>query len=252
MCIYNIHYLCNFKNMTMYSAPVYIAIDLKSFYASIECVERSLDPLDTHLVVADKTRTEKTICLAVSPSLKEYGISGRARLFQVINKVSEINTQRKFNANHERLCGKSFSAKELASNSEMAVDFIIARPQMALYIEYSKRIYNVYLKYFAPENIHVYSIDEVFIDITSYLNMYHQTPIQIITTIIKDIYHTTGITATGGDGHCCKTYNGECRWGENRRTKRDIIQKITMESQANNGFLEYRKRCRINTSEIWH
>lgn len=191
----------------MTSPRTYIAIDLKSFYASIECVERSLDPLDTHLVVADKTRTEKTICLAVSPSLKEYGIGGRARLFQVTNKVCEINKRRKHEAPRRTFHGKSFSAKELAKDSGLAFDFIIAIPRMALYIEYSKRIYDIYLKYFAPENIHVYSIDEVFVDITTYLSLYNQTPKQLITTIIQDIYYTTGITATGGIGtnlYLCK------------------------------------------------
>ena len=145
----------------------YIAIDLKSFYASVECVERGLDALNTHLVVADKSRTDKTICLAVSPSLKAYGISGRARLFEVVQRVTEVNNQRRLKAPGGTFTGRSSLASELAANRQLALDYIVAPPRMAHYIAYSTRIYKIYMKYIAPEDIHVYSIDEVFIDATS-------------------------------------------------------------------------------------
>ncbi|NLF21070.1 MAG: DNA methylase, partial [Clostridiaceae bacterium] len=151
---------------------IYIAIDLKSFYASVECMERGLDPNTTNLVVADSSRTEKTICLAVSPSLKSHGIPGRARLFEVVQKVREANALRKRNAPRRVFTGESYDSTVLESSPELAISYIAARPQMALYMEYSTRIYNIYLKYVAPEDIHVYSIDEVFIDVTSYLNTY--------------------------------------------------------------------------------
>ena len=160
---------------------IYIAIDLKSFYASVECVARGLDPMDTNLVVADQSRTEKTICLAVSPSLKAYGISGRARLFEVVQRVKEINNQRTRFAPHRQLEGSSTSAKELAQHPEMALDYIAAPPQMAHYMKVSTQIYQIYLKYVAPEDIHVYSIDEVFIDATRYLSTYHQSPREFAT-----------------------------------------------------------------------
>ena len=178
----------------------YIAIDLKSFYASVECVERGLDPLDTCLVVADSTRTEKTICLAVSPALKAYGIGGRPRLFEIIQKLREVNS-------HRGRSGKSFSAKMLKTHTDYAVDYIVASPQMALYIDYSARIYDVYLKYIAPEDIHVYSIDEVFIDVTAYLNMYKMSAHELAMTIIREVLKETGITATAGIGtnlYLCK------------------------------------------------
>lgn len=147
----------------------YIAIDLKSFYASVECIDRGLDPMTTNLVVADKSRTEKTICLAVSPSLKAYGIPGRARLFEVVQKVREVNRQRQRNAPNGRLTGKSCFAPELKADNTLAVDYLVAPPRMAYYMEMSTRIYQVYLKYVAPEDMHVYSIDEVFIDATDYI-----------------------------------------------------------------------------------
>ena len=147
----------------------YIAIDLKSFFASVECVERDLDPLNTNLVVADAGRTEKTICLAVSPSLKAYGIPGRARLFEVVQKVKEANRRRRMSAPGGRFAGESHFADELKAHPELAIDYIVAPPQMARYIKHSTAIYNIYLKYVAPEDIHVYSIDEVFIDVTGYL-----------------------------------------------------------------------------------
>ncbi len=162
----------------MVESRTYIAIDLKSFYASVECMERNLDPLTTHLVVADESRTEKTICLAVSPSLKAYGIGGRARLFEVVQKVKEINAQ----------------------NPKLHLDYIVAPPRMALYIEYSTRIYDIYLKYVAPEDIHVYSIDEVFMDVTPYLGASGMTPREFAKKIVKDVLDTTGITATAGIG----------------------------------------------------
>jgi DNA polymerase V len=185
----------------------YIAIDLKSFYASVECMERGLDPLTTNLVVADESRTEKTICLAVTPSLKAYGIPGRARLFEIVQKVNEINKKRINNAPDKSFVGKSYNDVELKSNPSLALDYIAAPPQMALYLDYSTRIYNIYLKYVAHEDMHVYSIDEVFMDVTSYLNTYKMTPRQLAGTIIKDIMDTTGITATAGIGtnlYLCK------------------------------------------------
>lgn len=167
----------------MNNKKTYIAIDLKSFYASVECVERGLDPLTTNLVVADESRTEKTICLAVSPSLKKYGIPGRARLFEVIQRCKEI---------------KAATGKE--------VSYIIAQPRMQLYIDYSSKIYNIYMKYISPEDIHVYSIDEVFMDVSKYLKLYHDDKGQplsvhdLVSKIIKDVYAETGITATAGIG----------------------------------------------------
>lgn len=179
---------------------IYIAIDLKSFYASVECVARGLDPMDTNLVVADQSRTEKTICLAVSPSLKAYGISGRARLFEVVQRVKEINNQRTRFASHRQLEGSSTSAKELSKHPKMALDYIAAPPQMAHYMKVSTQIYQIYLKYVAPEDIHVYSIDEVFIDATRYLSTYHQSPREFARTMILDVLSSTGITATAGIG----------------------------------------------------
>jgi len=185
----------------------YIAIDLKSFYASVECIERGLDPLDTNLVVADNSRTEKTICLAVSPSLKAYGISGRARLFEVISKMKEVNAGRKWKSPYKRFSGASTSDKALKENPSLEITYITAPPRMAHYIEYSTKIYNVYLKYIAPEDIHVYSIDEVFMDVTSYLKTYNKTPEELARMIINDVLYTTGITATAGIGpnmYLCK------------------------------------------------
>ena len=178
----------------------YIAIDLKSFYASVECVERGLDALNTHLVVADKSRTDKTICLAVSPSLKAYGIGGRARLFEVVQRVTEVNNRRRIKAPGGTFAGRSASASELAANPQLALDYVVAPPRMAYYIEYSTRIYKIYLKYIAPEDIHVYSIDEVFIDATNYLGTYGMTAHQLAMTMIRDVLSTTGITATAGIG----------------------------------------------------
>lgn len=186
------------KNQT--AKRTYIAIDLKSFYASVECVERNLDPLTTNLVVADVSRTEKTICLAVSPSLKAYGIPGRPRLFEVIQKTREINNKRKYCAPKREFQGKSYNATELQSNMALELDYIIAPPQMARYMEISTQIYGVYLKYIAPEDIHVYSIDEVFMDVTNYLKSYGLTARELAMTIIKDVLRTTGITATAGIG----------------------------------------------------
>ena len=178
----------------------YIAIDLKSFYASVECRERNLDPLDTNLVVADESRTDKTICLAVTPSLKSYGISGRGRLFEVKQRVKEANAGRRHDAPGRRLEGSSHFFSELQANPELAIDFIIAPPRMAYYMEYSTRIYEVYMKYIAPEDIVVYSIDEVFMDVTDYLNTYKLSPRDLAMKIILDVLETTGITATAGIG----------------------------------------------------
>ena len=178
----------------------YLCIDLKSFFASVECVERGLNPLTTNLVVADIGRTEKTICLAVTPSLKSYGISGRARLFEVVQKVTEINNQRRKNAPQKKFTDKSYNADELNSNPNLELDYIVAPPRMAYYMDYSTRIYNVYLKYIAPEDIHVYSIDEVFIDITHYLSTYKMNAHDFARKLIQDVLKTTGITATAGIG----------------------------------------------------
>ena len=178
----------------------YIAIDLKSFYASVECVERGLDPLTTNLVVADSSRTEKTICLAVSPSLKAYGIPARPRLFEVVQKVKEVNSLRLHKAPGRVFSGDSFSDIELKSSPNISIDYIVAPPRMAHYIEYSTQIYNIYLKYIAPEDIHVYSIDEVFIDTTDYLNTYNLSAHELATKMIMDVIKTTGITATAGIG----------------------------------------------------
>ncbi len=185
----------------------YIAIDLKSFYASVECRERNRDPLTTNLVVADASRTEKTICLAVSPSLKSYGIPGRPRLFEVIQKVNEANEKRRWKAPNRKLTEKSDDNGKLISNPALAVDYIIATPRMALYMEYSTRIYDIYMKYIAPEDIHTYSIDEVFIDATHYLATYNMTARELTMTMIQDVLKTTGITATAGIGtnmYLCK------------------------------------------------
>lgn len=178
----------------------YIAIDLKSFYASVECRERGLDPLDTNLVVADESRTDKTICLAVTPSLKSYGISGRGRLFEVKQRVKEANVGRQHDAPGRKLEGSSCFHSELLKNPNYAIDFVIAPPRMAYYMEYSTRIYNVYLKYVSPEDIIVYSIDEVFMDVTDYLSTYKLSPHDLAMKIILDVLETTGITATAGIG----------------------------------------------------
>ena len=178
----------------------YIAIDLKSFYASVECVERGLDPLSTNLVVADESRTEKTICLAVSPSLKAYGIGGRARLFEAVQRIREVNNKRRMNLPNYRFTGKSTNDNELKQHPDWELDFIRAVPRMAFYIEYSTRIYKIYLKYIAPEDIHVYSIDEVFMDVTAYLSTYKMTAHELARTMIRDVLENTGITATAGIG----------------------------------------------------
>jgi len=185
----------------------YIAIDLKSFFASVECVERNLDPLTTNLVVADESRTEKTICLAVSPSLKAYGISGRARLFEAVQRVKEVNYERRMKVPGCRFTGKSSDDKELKAHPDWEVDFIRAVPRMAYYIKYSTQVYQIYLKYIAPEDIHVYSIDEVFMDVTDYLATYKMTAHELAMTMIRDVLKNTGITATAGIGtnlYLCK------------------------------------------------
>ena len=178
----------------------YIAIDLKSFYASVECIERGLDPMKTNLVVADVSRTEKTICLAVSPSLKKYGIPGRARLFEAIQKLKEVNALRRSQAPNREFTGKSWDAEELEKNPALEIDYIAAPPRMAHYMEHSAMIYETYLKYVAPEDIHVYSIDEVFIDATPYLKLNNKTAEEFTRMLLMDVLKTTGITATAGIG----------------------------------------------------
>lgn len=189
------------------NSRTYIAIDLKSFYASVECVERGLDPMTTNLAVADASRTEKTICLAVSPSLKSYGIPGRPRLFEVVQKVREANAKRKRKAPGYTFAGSSCIHTELQASPNLAIDYIAALPRMALYVEYSTRIYDVYLKYIAPEDIHVYSIDEVFMDVTDYLHTYKLSARELAMKMILDVLYTTGITAAAGIGtnlYLCK------------------------------------------------
>lgn len=186
---------------------IYLAIDLKSFYASVECMERGLDPMTTNLVVADESRTEKTICLAVSPSLKSYGIPGRPRLFEVVQKIKEVNAVRQRSAPGRRFAGSSSDHNELKIHPDLAVDYIVAPPQMARYMEISTEIYNIYLKYIAPEDMHIYSIDEVFMDVTSYLNTCRLSARELAMKIILDVLHTAGITATAGIGpnlYLCK------------------------------------------------
>ncbi len=185
----------------------YIAIDLKSFYASVECVERKENPLTTNLVVADESRTEKTICLAVSPSLKAFGIPGRARLFEVVAAVKEVNRRRLAAIPERKFSGKSCHAEDIDSDKSLAVSYIVAPPRMAKYMEYSTRIYQIYLRYFAPEDMHVYSVDEVFMDATRYLSTYKMSARELTRKIIQDILSETGITATAGIGtnlYLCK------------------------------------------------
>ncbi len=178
----------------------YLCCDLKSFYASVECVERGLDPMTTNLVVADKSRTEKTVCLAVSPSLKAYGISGRARLFEVVQRVKEVNVRRLQEAPGRQLSGSSWNDPEVQQNPALALDYLVAPPRMAHYIDWSTRIYSIYLKYIAPEDIFSYSIDEVFMDVTDYLDTYKLTARELAKKMLLDVLETTGITATAGMG----------------------------------------------------
>ncbi len=193
--------------MTGAAERQYIAIDLKSFYASVECVDRGLAPLTTHLVVADSSRTEKTICLAVSPPLKSYGISGRARLFEVVQRVREVNNERRYKTAGWRLAGKSYDEVELQAHPDWELDYIVAPPRMAHYMEVSTKVYDTYLKYVAPEDIFAYSIDEVFMDVTDYLQSYRMTARELATTMIHAVKKRTGITATAGIGtnmYLCK------------------------------------------------
>lgn len=189
------------------SEKTYIAIDLKSFYASVECIERGLDPLKTNLVVADVSRTEKTICLAVSPALKKYGIPGRPRLFEVVQKVREANIRREKQAPCHRFSGTSFDETELNRSPELQISYIAAAPRMSRYMEYSTRIFDIYLRYIAPEDMHVYSVDEVFIDATAYLHTYELTAHELALRMIRDVLRETGVTATAGIGtnmYLCK------------------------------------------------
>lgn len=183
-----------------YNGRVYAAIDLKSFYASVECIDRGLDPLNTNLTVADESKTEKTICLAVSPSLKKVGVGGRCRLFELIQAVKKINSQRRWKAPNRKFTGKSYIASELDQNPALELDYIIAPPQMARYEEISSKIYSVYLRHVSPDDIHVYSIDEVFIDITSYIKQKKMNAHDFTMMLIRDVLKETGITATAGIG----------------------------------------------------
>ena len=186
---------------------IYIAIDLKSFYASVECKERGLDPLTTNLVVADSGRTEKTICLAVSPSLKRYGIPGRARLFEVVQRIREVNRERKRHAPGRTFHGASSNAIALAADPGLEVSYITAVPRMSYYMKYSTQIYDIYLKYVAPEDVHVYSVDEVFIDATAYLKTYQMSARDLALRMIRNVMEETGIVATAGIGtnlYLCK------------------------------------------------
>ena len=167
---------------------IYLCIDLKSFYASVECRERNLDPMNTNLVVADESRTEKTVCLAISPTMKQYGLGGRARLYEVLQKVREVNFQRKKANKSKPFSKKSFLDNELKNDNSLELDFIIAPPQMKKYMDYSTKIYNVYLKYVAPEDIHVYSIDEVFMDVTDYLAAYKMSAHDLPSYRILNFY----------------------------------------------------------------
>ena len=178
----------------------FIAIDLKSFYASVECVERELDPLTTNLVVADESRTEKTICLAATPAIKSYGVPGRARLFEVVQKIREANGARRFYAPGHKLEGRSCDAVELSKNPSLAIDYLVAPPRMALYMDYSSRVYGIYLRYIAPRDIHTYSIDEVFINAAPYLAAYKLTARELAMKMIREVLSETGITATAGIG----------------------------------------------------
>ena len=194
-------------NMQDQLQHIYVSIDLKSFYASVECNERGLNPITTNLVVADSSRTEKTICLAVSPSLKSYGIPGRARLFEVVQKVKEVNIERKRHAPNQTFTGSSYDNIALKRNSDLELTYLVAPPRMAYYIKYSTKIYNIYLKWFSSDDIYVYSIDEVFIDITHYLKTYKLSARDLVTKVVQDIYENTGITATAGIGtnlYLCK------------------------------------------------
>ena len=221
--------LNGWKNMVRERRRTYIAIDLKSFFASVECVERNLNPLTTNLVVADISRTEKTICLAVSPSLKSYGIAGRARLFEVVRKVRAVNYERLCRNGGRAFSGKSYDDTELKAHPELELSYIVAQPGMKRYIDYSTRVYAVYLKYIAPEDIHVYSIDEVFIDATEYLGIYKMTAHQLAMKLIREVLSATGVTAhggyrsesfsfKGGNGHCGKAYSCRQRRGAHCRT----------------------------------
>ena len=179
---------------------IYIAIDLKSFYASVECRERGLDPLDTHLVVADESRTDKTICLAVSPSLKAYGLPGRCRLFEVREKMNDINASRRRKTPGGKFTGSSSKDSELRKDPSLQLDVVIAKPRMSHYIKCSTDIYRIYLRHISPEDIHVYSIDEVFIDATEYLKLYSLSARDFAMRLITEILGETGITATAGIG----------------------------------------------------
>lgn len=192
--------ICSRKETVKERSRIYAAIDLKSFYASVECVERKLNPLSTNLVVADLSRTDKTVCLAVTPPLKAYGISGRARLFEVNQILLRKNRERLESFGRRHFLGKSYLDEELQKDFSLQIDYIVAPPRMAKYIEYSSRIYSIYLKYIAPEDIHVYSIDEVFMDLTFYLESSRMSAEEFIRKIIHDIFLTTGITATAGIG----------------------------------------------------
>lgn len=216
----------------------YIAIDLKSFYASVECVERKENPLTTNLVVADESRTEKTICLAVSPSLKAFGIPGRARLFEVVAAVADVNKRRLAGIPEGRFSGESFHAADIEKDKTLAVSYIVAPPRMAKYMEYSTRIYQIYLRYFAPEDMHVYSVDEVFMDATGYLATYKMTARELTRKIIQDILAETGITATAGIGtnlYLCKIAMDV--WAKHTEADQDGVRIAELDEMSYRKFL---------------
>ena len=220
------------------SERTYVAVDLKSFYASSECVEHGFPPLSTHLVVADQSRTDKTICLAVSPSLKEYGLPGRARLFEVKAKLKEVNAARRAVAPGGVLTGKSYDAKALADNPNLAADVFIAKPRMSHYLAMSAKIYGIYLKYVSADDIHVYSVDEVFMDVTGYLRAYGKGVEEMTRDIIHDIHAQTGITLQRVlartciwprlHGHCGQAYPGRGGRHPHCQAGRDVVSETVV------------------------
>ena len=248
----------------MAAQRTYLAIDLKSFYASVECIDRHLDPLTTNLVVADASRTEKTICLAVSPALKAYKIPGRARLFEAVQRVREVNAQRLQTAIRQKkavrgedgkyhFASTSFDANALNADPALGLSYIVAPPRMQRYLDVSTQIYKTYLRYVSPADIYPYSIDEVFIDVTGYLPYYHMSAHELAMTMVREVLYNTGITATAGigtnlylakigDGHCGKAHPGRQRWCPHCGTGRAVLPVSAVEPSPADGFLDDRSR----------